>query len=139
MLSHALIRPCVTGRTFCRPAAYWWIAVTFMPGSCGGDVRCVARVIGGLKCGLTERRSESREVSIAQPGFQAVEVCTELVLDRVGGTVQRRGCVRISGATGYQCEAEVRVGDHQLITVAVRDRKRLVEHRPGIGVGVIEV
>ena len=62
-----------------------------------GDVRCATRVVSGLKCGVAERRSQSGEVSIAQPGFQAVEACTELVVDRVGGAVQRRGCLRVSG------------------------------------------
>ena len=63
----------------------------------------------------------------------------ELPVDRVGGTVERRGGLCVPGAAGYQCQTEVRVGDQQLITVAVRDRQRLFEHLPGIRVGVVEV
>ena len=65
--------------------------------------RRAARVVGGLKCGVAERRSQSGEVSIAQPGFQAVEACTEIVVDRISRAVERRGCLRVPGATGYQC------------------------------------
>src|ERR1700735_4965227 len=108
-------------------------------GRCGGDVSCVARVVRGLKYGVPKLRTQSAEVGIAQLGFQTVEACTELVDDRVGGTVQRRGCLRVSGATGYQCQAEMGGGDHQLVAVALRDGQRLIEHRPGIRVGVVEV
>jgi hypothetical protein len=64
-----------------------------------------------VKCGVAERRSQLGEVGIVQPGFQAVEACTELVVDRISGSVEHRGCLRVSGATGDQCQAELRVGD----------------------------
>ena len=88
---------------------------------------------------MTQCRPQPGEISIAQLGFQSVEVCTEVVVDRVGRAVQRRGGLRLTRPTGDQCEAKVRVGDHQLIAVAVRDRQRLIEHLPGIGVSVVKV
>src|SRR5690242_2110528 len=106
--------------------------------SYGGDLRCVTCVVSGLKCGVTKHCSYPGEISIAEVGFQTFEARAELAVDRVRGAVQRRGGPRVSGAAGYQCQTEVRVGDHQLITVAVRNRQRLIEHRPGIGVGVVE-